>query len=176
MAGLLQLQRRRRGFRKTWTDAVELSGKPAPRLQAVELGERGSTLGNGIGLQADLPRHGQEDAPGFRLLFFDQPHQFVVLFDGLERFQVNGLSAGRGAMHHPGNAPLMLRFDRNDEAFPANSDQLFLGASPFGQPAQRAAQALFNRPLLALDLAADSPQITRGAVAQRASQDKARSY
>ena len=68
-------------------------------------------------------------------------------------------------MHYSGNAPLMLRFDRDDEALPADGDQIFLGASPFGQPAQRAAQALFNRSLLALDLAADTPQISRGVVA-----------
>ncbi len=57
-------------------------------------------------------RHGQEDAPGLGLFFFDQPHQLVVLLDGLERLQVNRLAARTGAMHHAGNAPLMLRLDR----------------------------------------------------------------
>jgi hypothetical protein len=119
-------------------------------------------------LQPDLPRHGQEDAPGLGLFFFDQPDQLVVLLDGLERLQVNRLAAGAGAMHHSGNAPLMLRLDRDDEALPAYGDQIFLGAAAFREPAQGAAQALFNRSLLALDLAADPPQIGRRVVAQRA--------
>jgi membrane carboxypeptidase/penicillin-binding protein len=54
----------------------------------------------------------------------------------------------------------MLRFDGNDKALAAYGDQIFLGTSAFGQLAQSAAQALFNRSLLALDLAADTPQIS----------------
>ena len=71
-------------------------------------------------------------------------------------------------MHHSGNAPLMLRFDGNDKALSAYGDEIFLGASPFRQPAQRAAQTLFNHSLLALDFAPDTAQISRGVVAQRA--------
>ncbi len=168
MARLRELKHRRRRIGKPRTYACKLGGKASPSLQAIQLGQNRRALCDGMGLHPNLPRHGQKNAPGLGLFFFDQPHQFVILLDGLERLQVDRLPARRSAMHHSGNAPLMLRLDRDHETLPADSDQVLLRAASFRKTAQGTAQALFDHSLLAFHLPPDAPQIGGRIIAQRA--------
>ena len=165
---LRELKHRRCWIGKPRTYAFELGGKTSPSLQTIELGQNRRALCDGMGLHPNLPRHGQKNAPGLGLLFFDQPHQLIVLLDGLERLQVNRLPAGGGAMHHPGNTPLMLRLHRDHKTLPADSDQVLLRAASFRETPQSTAQAFFDHSLLAFHLPADSPQIGGRIIAQRA--------
>ena len=96
VAGLLEVEHRRRRVSEAGAYAVKLGGKSPSCLQPIDLGQGGRTLGDGVGLEAYLPGHGQEDAHGLGLFFFDQPHQLVVLLDGLERLQVDRLPARTG--------------------------------------------------------------------------------
>ena len=168
MACLRELQHRRCCVGKPWTNAVKLGRETSPRLQPIQLRQDRRSLCDGVGLHSDLARHGQEDAPGLGLLFFDQPHQLVILLDGLERLQVDRLPTRRRAMHHPGNAPLILRLDRDHETFSPNRDQVFLRAAALRKTPQRTAQAFLDHSLLPFHLPPDAPQIRRRIIAQRA--------
>ncbi len=168
MAALREFQHRRRRVCKARPNAIKLSSKATPRLEPVDLSQGGRALSDCVGLLSDLLRHRQEDASGLGLFFFDQPHQLVVLLDGLERLEVNRLAAGGGAMYHAGNAPLVFRLHGNHKSLPANRDQVLLCAPAFAKTTESTAQALFNHSLLALDLAADAAQISRCVVAERA--------
>ena len=72
----------------------------------------------------------------FRLLFIEQPHQLVILFDGFERFDENRLPARTGAVHHALDSPLLLDFYGDDKSFATNGDQFILQSAPIGQPSQ----------------------------------------
>ena len=87
-----------------------------------------------------------------------QADQFVVLLDGFERFDVNGLARGAGAVNHAGDTPLQFGADGNHEAVAANGDQVFLRRASRGELAKRGAEALFNKALLALLLAANAAE------------------
>ncbi len=95
-----ELQHRRRRVGKPRTYALELGGKTSPGLQTVDLGQNRRALGDRMGLHPNLSRHRQKNPTGLSLFFLDQPHQLVVLLNGLERLQVNRLPAGGSAMHH----------------------------------------------------------------------------
>ena len=86
-----------------------------------------------LGLLADAPRHLQQNAMSLRLLFVEQPHQFVVLFDRLEGLDKNGLPTRTGSVHHTLHAPFLLDLHRDDKAFAADRYQLFLRGAAFGE-------------------------------------------
>ncbi len=119
-------------------------------------------------LLADPARHLEQDAVDLGLLFIEQPHQFVVLFDGLKRLDKYRLPAGTCAVDHALHTAFLLDFDWDYEALAAYGDQLILHRAALGQPAQIAAQGLLDRSPLALDLAPDSGQFGRGPVFERA--------
>ena len=75
---------------------------------------------------ADLAGERDEDAVNFGLLFFDEADQFVVLLDGFERLNVDGLTGGTGAVDDAGDAALEFAADGNDEAVAADGDEVFL--------------------------------------------------
>ena len=116
---------------------------------------------------AHLPRERHKDAVNLRLLFFDQPHQLVVLLDGLKRLHVHRLPRRTRAMNHARDAPLELRAHRNHKALAANGDDIVLRCAIARELAQRRAQAFFNQPLLALLLAPNAVQLRRCIVGQR---------
>jgi hypothetical protein len=68
----------------------------------------------------------------FRLLFVEQSHQLVILFDGFKWLYENRLTARAGTMHHALHSPFLLHFYRDDKALPANGDQFVLDGATFG--------------------------------------------
>ncbi len=102
------------------------------------------------------------------LLFFDEADEFVVLLDGFERLDVDGLAGGTGAVDDAGDAALELAADGDDEAVAADGDEVFLGGAVAGKLAQCGAKGFFDDALLALLLAADAAEFGRGIVGQRA--------
>ena len=74
------------------------------------------------------------------LLFFEQPHQLVVLLDGLQRLDIDRQARRTRPVHHAADAPLEFAAHRNDEAVAANGDDVVL-RRPFRRKlAQRGAQ------------------------------------
>ena len=133
--------------------------------------EFGEDVGGGqnrIRVFADLARHFQQDAMDLGLFFIQQAHQFVVLLDGFERLDKDGLSAGTGAVHHALHAALLLDFYRDHEALAADGDQFVLHRAAFGEFPQVAAQRFLNLAFLLLDLAANAAQFGRRAIVERA--------
>ena len=112
--------------------------------------------------------HLQQNAMDLRLLIFQQAHQVVVLLDGLQRLDEYRLSAGRGAVRHALHPAALLHLHRNDEAFAANGDQLILHRAVLGKPPQIGAQRLLDGALLLLHVAANSRQLRRSLIVERA--------
>ena len=65
------------------------------------------------------------------MLFIQQPHQFVVLFDRLQRLDKHGLSAGTGAVDDALHPAFLFDLDWDDEAFAADRDQFVLHRAAF---------------------------------------------
>ena len=95
--------------------------------------EFGQDVGGGqdrVGVFSDLARHLQQDAMDLGLLFIQQADQFVVLLDGFERLDKDGLSAGTGAVNYALHAAFLLDFYRDDETLAADGDEFVLHAPP----------------------------------------------
>ncbi len=82
---------------------------------------------------ADAAGHLEQNAMDLRLLFVEQAHQLVVLLDGLERLDEDGLAAGAGAVDDALHAALLLDFHRNHEALAADGDEFVLHGAAFGK-------------------------------------------
>ena len=121
--------------------ALVLFCEARPRLQRIHFRQDRGARRECLRLARDLARHLHEDAMDLGLLLIEQADQLVVLLDGLERLNVDRLAAAAGAVHHAGNAPLPLRFHRDDEALAADGDQVFLRRAFTGESAQRLPQA-----------------------------------
>ena len=104
----------------------------------------------------------------FGQLFFEQADQFVVLLDGFEGLDENGLAAGAGAVHDALHAALLFDFDGDDEAFAADGDEFVLHGAAFGEAAQISAQGFLNRAALFFDLAANAREFGGSFVVERA--------
>ena len=101
--------------------------------------------------------HVEQDTVDLGLLVVQQPHQVVVLLDGLQRLDEDGLPARRRSVGHALHAPTLFDLHRDHEAIPANRDQLVLHGPALREPAQVAAQRFLNRAFLLLDVAPDAP-------------------
>src|ERR1019366_4279711 len=133
--------------------------------------EFGEDVGGGqdrVGVFSDVARHLQQDAMNLGEFFIQQAHQFVVLLDGFERLDKNGLSAGTGAVHDALHAALLLDFHRNHKTLAADGDQFVLHGPAFGEFPQVAAQRFLNLTLLLLDLTANAAQFGGSAVVESA--------
>jgi hypothetical protein len=84
-------------------------------------------------VRADEARQGDEDAVDLGLLFFEEADELVVLLDGFEGLDVDGLAGGAGAVDYAGDAALLLGFDGDDEAVAADGDEVFLGVAVGGE-------------------------------------------
>ena len=73
------------------------------------------------------------------LFFVEQADELVILLDGFERLDENGLPAGACAVDYSLDAALLLDFDGDHEALAANGDQLVLHGATFRQTAEIAA-------------------------------------
>ena len=102
------------------------------------------------------------------LLVFEQADQFVVLLDGFQRLDEDGLAAGAGSVDDALDAALLLGFDGDDEAVATDGDQLVLQGVAVGEAAEIAAQRLLDGAALAFDFAADGGQGGRGVIVERA--------
>ncbi len=102
------------------------------------------------------------------LFFFEEADEFVVLLDGFERLDVDGLAGRAGAVNHAGDAALEFAAHGDDEAVAANGDEVFLRGAVGGELAQRGAEALFDDALLAFLLATNAAEFRRGVVGQSA--------
>ena len=153
---------------KSRRGAVKGAREARPRQQAIHKREHSCALDQSMRVAGDLPRERDKNAVNFFLLLFDQPHQLVVLLDGLERFHIHRLPRRAGPVNHAGHAPLQLRAHGDHETFAANRNQVFLRGAFARQLAQCRAQALLNQSLLALLLATNAVQLRRGIVGERA--------
>ena len=104
----------------------------------------------------------------FGLLFFEEADEFVVLLDGFEGLDVDGLAGRTGAVDDAGDAALEFAADGNDEAVAADGDEVFLRGAFGGELAQGGAEGFFDDALLALLLAADAVELGRGVVGEGA--------
>ena len=100
--------------------------------------------------------------------FFQQADEFVVLLDGFEGLDEDGLAAGAGAVDYALHAALLLDFDGDDEAFAADGDEFVLHGAAFGEAAQISAQRFLDGAALLFDFAADAGEFGRGFVFERA--------
>jgi len=89
---------------------------------------------------ADETGHLQQDAMNLSLLFLQQSHELVILLNGFQRLDKDGLPARTRAVNYTLHSPLLLDFHRDDEALTPNGDQFLLNRSAFGQSAQICAQ------------------------------------
>ena len=101
-------------------------------------------------------------------LFFEQADQFVVLLDGFQRLDEDGLAAGAGAVDHALHAAFLLDFDGDDEALAADGDQFVLHRAAFGEAAKISAERFLDGAALLFDFAADAGEFGRGFVFERA--------
>jgi hypothetical protein len=93
---------------------------------------------------ADLLRHLYQNAMDLDQFFFQQADQFVVLLDGFQRFDENGLSAGACAMDYALNTALLLGLNGDDESLAADRYELVLHCAVIGQAAQKAAKGILD--------------------------------
>ncbi len=107
--------------------AVVVAGKAGAGLQAIHQRQHARAFAQFVGIAAHLPGERHKDAMNLRLFFLDEAHQLVVLLDGLQRLDVDGLARRACAVDHAGNLPLQLRANGNDEAVAADGDEVFLG-------------------------------------------------
>ena len=79
-------------------DAIVVAGKAGAGLQAVDQREHARAFDEGMRIAADLAGERDEDAMDLGLLFFDEADEFVVLLDGFEGLDVDGLAGRTGAV------------------------------------------------------------------------------
>ena len=121
---------------------------------------------DGLGLLAEAGGHFEEDAVDLALLVFEKADEFVVLLDGFEGLDEDGLAAGAGAVDDALDPALLLGFDGDDEAVATDGDQLILEGVAFGEAAEIAAQRILDGAALLFNLAADGGQGGRGIVVE----------
>src|SRR6266478_3845622 len=102
------------------------------------------------------------------LFFIEQAYQFVVLLDGFERLDKDGLSAGTGAVHDALHAAFLLDFHRNHKTLAADGNQFILYRPALGEFAQVAAERFLNLTLLFFGVAANAAKFGGRTIVERA--------
>ena len=149
-------------------DAVVVAGEAGAGEERVDEGENAGAFYERCGVTGYLAGEGDEDAVDFSLFFFEEANEFVILLDGFEGLDVDGLSGRTGAVHDAGDAALEFAADGDDEAVTADGDEVFLRGAFAGELAQCGAEGFFDGALLAFLLAADAVELGRGVVGQGA--------
>ena len=155
-------------LREDGADAVEGVGEAGAGEVGFDFGEDGGAEMDGGGVLAEGAGHGDEDAVDLGLFFVEEADEFVVLLDGFEGFDEDGLAGGRRAVDDAGDVALELGFDGDDEAVAANGDEVVLGAAAFAEAAEGFAEALFDGAVLAFHGAADAAEFGGGVVVEAA--------
>src|SRR5580658_10705578 len=101
-------------------------------------------------------------------LFVEQADEFVILIDGFEGFDVDGLAAGAGAVNYALDAAFLLDLDGDDKAFAADGDEFVLHGAAFGEAAEISAQGVLDGAALFFNFATDADQFWRGVILERA--------
>src|ERR1700723_974428 len=97
-------------------------------------------------------------------LFVEQADEFVILIDGFEGFDVDGLAARAGAVDDSLYAAFLLDLDGDDEAFAADGDELVLHGAAFGEAPQISAEGFLDGAALFFDFAADADEFGRSVI------------
>src|SRR5262249_18516341 len=130
-------------FGELWYGCIEVTREASSGEDAVEIGNssRGSEERFAQRLQP-LSEFAQntQDFGGF---IFGQLHELVVGFDGLERFEKNGLPRAACAMHNAGHTAAVLGTYRDHEPIVAQSD-IVLARTRVAR-SQELLQCLLNR-------------------------------
>ena len=74
------------------------------------------------GLLAESPRHGDENAMDLGLFLVEKAYELVVLLDGFQGLDEDGLAAGAGSVDYSLDAAPLLGLDGNDEAVATDGD------------------------------------------------------
>ena len=146
--------------------ALVLLGEAGLGELQFELAENIDGDEDGLGLLAEAGGHFEQDAVNLALLVFEQADEFVVLLDGFQRLDEDGLAAGTGSVDDALDAALLLGFDGDDEAVATDGDQLVLQGVALGEAAEIAAQRVLDGAALLFDFAADGGQGGRGVVVE----------
>ncbi len=149
-------------------DAVEGDGETGAGEVRFDFGEDAGAEVDRGGVLAERVGHGYEDAVNLGLFFVEETDEFVVLLDGLEGFDEDGLAGGGRAVDDAGDLAFELSFDGDDEAVAADGDEVVLGAAPFAEAAQGLAEALFDGAVLAFHGAANAAEFGGGVVVEAA--------
>ncbi len=123
---------------------------------------------DGLGLLAEAGRHFEEDAMDFALLVFEEANEFVVLLDGFEGLDENGLTGGAGSVDDALNTALLLGFDGDDETVATDGDQLVLKRIALREAAEIAAKRVLDAAALLFNFAPDAAESRRGVVVEGA--------
>ncbi len=112
-------------------------------------------------VRADIGRMGTElirnlaqDAKDFALLFFAQPHKFVIQIDGIQRLDEQRLTAAACAVDNTIDPPLLPGNHRHNKPIIPNRDVLLLKYAFIAMRLQEAFERLMNRTLLLIDVPA----------------------
>src|SRR5277367_548323 len=121
-----------------------------------------------FGVFADAAGHFEEDAMNLGELFVEQADEFVILLDGFQGFDVDGLAAGAGAVNYALDAAFLLNFDGDDEAFAADGDEFVLHGAAFGEAAEISAEGVLDGAALFFYFAADASEFGGSVIFERA--------
>src|SRR5579871_771207 len=105
-----------------YRDAIVVFGEARLGELQLQFGEGVHGSQQRVRVLAQARGHVEQDAMHLRLLVIQQTHQLIVLLDGLERLDEDGLAAGGGAVSNALHAAALLDFHRDDEALAANRD------------------------------------------------------
>ena len=106
--------------------AAEVDREPRPREHVFQLSDCRHRLPDVGPLGMEPGAHLTQDSENLGLLVLAQPHETVVLDDGVERFDEDGLATGTRPVHDPVDPALQCRLDRYDRAAVAHRDVLVL--------------------------------------------------
>src|SRR5438067_13524064 len=95
---------------------------------------------NRIRMLADETGHLQQDAMNLSLLFLQQSHELVILLNGFQWLDKDGLPARTRAVNYTLHPPLLLGLYGYNETLTPNGDQVRLNRTPFCQSPQICAQ------------------------------------
>jgi hypothetical protein len=102
------------------------------------------------------------------LFFVEEANEFIVLLDGLEGFNEDGLARGGRTVDDSGHLTLELGLDWDDKTIAADGNEVVLSAPAFSQATERLAETLFDRAMLAFHGAADAAEFGRCVVVEAA--------
>ena len=154
MAGLLQHHPALAVSDKRRDHTIEIARERCLREQQVQLADHLHRPANIGRMRTELIRNLAQDAKDFALLFFAQPHEFVVEIDGIQRLDEQRLTAAACAMDNAVDPPLLPGNHRDDEPIVSNRDVLFLQYALVAVRLQESFERLMNRTLLLIDVPA----------------------